>query len=936
MVSHALHGRTSELAALDRLVRQAKHGHSSVQVLRGETGIGKTALLEHVAEQASDCQLMRLAGVESEMELAFAALHQLCAPVLGALDALPEPQGDALRVAFGLRAGPPPDRFVVALAALSLLSTMAERRTVVCLIDDAQWLDRSSAQALAFVARRLQVERVAMVFAISEPSSATEFAGLPELVVRGIADEDARRLLASEIRGVLDEGVRDRIVAETRGNPLALLELPRGRTPAGLAGGFALPDPGRRQPPRRAGAGAHGYSIDLLLMSDRIEQRFLQRIAALPREAQQLLLVAAAEPVGDVPLIWRAFAQLGFGAEAAETAQAAGFVEFGARARFRHPLVRSAVYRGATRPDRHAAHRALAEATDPATDPDRRAWHRAHAASGPDEAVASELEHSASRAQRRGGAAASAAFLERAAALTPDPSRRGSRALAAAQAKLEAGAPDAAHALLTTAALLPLDDLQLARVQRLRAQIAFAERRGSDAAPLLMDAARRLVPLDAPLARETCLEALAATIFSGRAEDATGVLEVVRDAPAGSPPGASDLLLDSMAIRVTDGYPASVPASRAALEAFQRDGGTDPQSNRWLWLACRVAADLWDDATWHELAVRGVRLAREAGALDVLPIAANYLAGAYIHAGEFDGARTLLEESSAIVELTGTAPLIIGSEMLAAWQGDEHGARELVAARRQLADASGQGVAMSMAEGASAILYNGLGRYEEAMAAAERSCAQGELSLFAHGLVELVEAATRCDRPDLADAALDRLSERTRASGSDWAVGLEARSRALRTPGPDAEALYAESVRRLTAACAAPHLARAQLIYGEWLRREHRRLDARVQLRAAHDTFTRIGADGFAERARRELLATGETTRKRSAASRDVLTPQEEQIARLASEGHTNPEIGARLFISPRTVEYHLRKVFPKLEISSRKELRAALGVTARRADAPG
>jgi DNA-binding CsgD family transcriptional regulator len=587
-------------------------------------------------------------------------------------------------------------------------------------------------------------------------------------------------------------------------------------------------------------------------------------------------------------------------------------------------LVRSAIYRAAPRPERQEVHRALAEATDPDADPDRGAWHRAHAAAGLDEAVAGELERSAGRAQGRGGVAAAAAFLERAAELTPDPARRGARALAAAQAKLDAGAPEVAQALLATAELTPLDEIQLARLQRLRAQIAFALRRGSDAPPLLLDAAVRLAPLDARLARSTCLEALAAGIFSGRPGNSSDLLGVVRDLPpAPQPPGADDLLLDGLACWATQGYAASVPQLREAVRAFRRDDGGN--THRWLWLACRVAADLWEHEVWDELASRGVRVARETGALSVLPIAASYRAGVHVHAGRFDAAMALLEEASTVTEATGVAPLVTALPMVAAYRGHESEALGLIEATHRDAAASGRGMALSMIWCASAVLFNGLGRYEDALAAAEQACARDDLSLYALALVELVEAAVRSDRPQLAATALERLGARTTASGTDWALGLEARSRALLTSGPPAEARYREAVERLGSGRVAPHLARAQLVYGEWLRRENRRVDAREQLRAAHEMFSDIGAEAFAERARRELAATGETVRKLTVETRDLLTAQEALIARLAADGRTNPEIGAELFISPRTVEYHLHKVFTKLGTRSRKELRASL-----------
>jgi DNA-binding CsgD family transcriptional regulator len=901
-------GRNRETDALDQQLARVRLGHGAVLVLRGEAGVGKTALLDYVAERASGCQIARATGVQSEMELAFAGLHQLCSPMLNGLDGLPGPQRGALRVAFGLQDGGAPDHFRVGLAVLSLLAAAAEVQPLVCLIDDAHWLDRASGQALAFVARRVQAERLALVFGIRDRAEGDGFAGLPQLVVEGLADSEAREVLASGVRGRLDERVGDRIVAEARGNPLALLELPRGLTPAELAGGFSV--------------------SPAAPLASRIEESFLRRVESLPAETRRLLLIAAAEPVGDVPLFWRAAQCLGAPADAIAPAEAAGLIEVRARVRFCHPLVRSAVYRAAIQSDCRAAHAALAEATDPDVDPDRRAWHRAHAAAGLDPDVADELERSAGRAQRRGGVAAAAAFLQRSAELTADPALRVARIIAAAEAQHEAGAPDAADALVATAELGPLDELQCARLQRLRAQIAFAHRRGNEALPLLLDAAKRLIPLDVGLAREAYLEALTAAAYAGRLSPARDVREVAAAArlvpPAPQSPGPLDLLADALATVLVRGYVRGVPGLRAALDAFRRDHGNTASVNRWLWLACRIASDLWDDEVWEELAIRGVRLARETGTLSVLPLADSYRAGVHVHAGEFVAASALMDDSSAIIQTSGNAPLIYTTPLLAAYRGEESRAVRLLHAARRDATARGQGLALSMIECSAAVLFNGLGRYEEALAAAERGSAHDGLGLYALALVELVEAGVRSEHPRLAAAALARLRERTQASGTDWALGMEARSCALLTGGPAAEGLYEEAINRLRSGRVALHLARARLVYGEWLRRENRRADARHQLRAAHDSLSRFGAGAFADRARRELLACGATARQRLTDTHGLLTPQEAEIARLVRRGHTNPEIGAQLFISPRTVEYHLRKVFAKLDVTSRRDLRHA------------
>jgi DNA-binding CsgD family transcriptional regulator len=904
-----LRGRRSECEALDRLLANVRAAQSRVLVLRGEAGIGKTALLEYLMECASGCHVARAAGVESEMELAFAGLHQLCAPMLNRLERLPDPQRDALSTAFGLSAGEPPDQFLVGLAVLSLLAEVAEEEPLVCLVDDAQWLDHASAGTLAFVARRLLAERVGFVFALREPSDDGDLARLPELVVGGVNDADARALLDSVIKGPVDEPVRDRIIAETRGNPLALLELPRGLTPAELAGGFGLPD--------------------TMPLSSRIEEGFRRRLESLRVETRRLLLTAAAEPVGDVTLLWRAADRLGIGVDEAAEAEAAGLIEIDGRVRFRHPLVRSAVYRSASTQERQDVHRALAEVTDPESDPDRRAWHRAHATRAPDEEVAVELEHSAGRAQARGGVAAAAAFLERATQLTLDPTRRGGRALAAAEAKFEVAAPERVFALLATAELCPLDALQRARLERLRAQLTFARRRGSDAARLLLEAARRLEPLDAGLARETYVEAIGAAIFAGRLSDSRDLrkaAEAARAAPSGSePPRAIDVLLDGLATRFTDGYVAGVPPLRRALHAFVREEGRRQDELAWLLLASPVAHEAWDDEAADRLTARSVARARDAGALTILPIALEYRAGVHFHSGELAAASALIEEANAISEATGNTPLVYASLVLAAWRGQEASTVELIEASIRDATARGEGRVISLMEYARAVLYNSLGRYQAALAAAERACEHEDLGLFAWPLTELIEASARTGSLDVAAAAFRRLEQRTRAGGTDWALGIEAASRALLSDGDDADALYREALERLESGRCAFHRARVQLLYGEWLRRDGRRVDAREQLRAAHEMFTEFGAGGFAERARRELLATGETVRTRKDDATDELTPQELAIARLAAEGHTNPEIGAQLFLSARTIEWHLRKVFAKLAISSRRQLRAAL-----------
>ena len=886
-------------------------GASRVLVVRGEAGVGKSALLEYLTERASGCTVARAAGIESEMELAYAGLQQLCAPFLDRLERLPSPQRSALGTAFGLRDGDAPDRFLVGLAALSLLSVVADERPLVCLVDDAQWLDAASAQALVFVARRLGAESVGLVFALRNPSDERHLDGLPELALSGLDDRDAHELLATVVTGPLDERVRDRIVAETRGNPLALLELPRGFTPAELAGGFGL--------------------SDAPALSGRIEQSFRDRLAPLPAPTRLLLLVAAAEPVGDPVLVWRAAAELGIGPDAAAPLAGAGLVDFGAQVRFRHPLVRSAVKAAAAPEQRQRVHRALAEATDDDVDPDRRAWHLAHATAGLDEDVAAELERSAGRARARGGIAAGAAFHERAVELTPDPGRRAQRALIAAKSKHQAGANDAALRLLAIAQAGPLDALGQARAQLLYAQVTFATTPGRDAPPLLLEAARRLEPLDPTLARETYLDAFAAAFSASRlvrGGDAREVAAAVLAAGWEPSTRACDLLLDGLALLAREGYVAAAPALKVALCAFWDERLAEEDELRWLGLASQIARALADDTAWDELTARRLDLARRTGAFSVLAAALTDRMVVELSSGRFGVATSLAAEADAVVEATGSQLAQRTSIMLANWRGRDAEALALIEARQQEVLRRGEGLWVVANEWGGAQRYNGLGRYEDALVAAERAAAgPSGLAQSIWVLSELIEAAVRSGQIERATDPLAQLAELTHAAGTDWALGTHARGAALLATGATAERLYREAIERLSRIhmSGSQALARAHLLYGEWLRREHRRVDAREQLRVAHTMLADMGAEAFAERARRELQATGETVRKRTVETLDELTPQEAQVARLAADGQTNSEIGAQLFLSPRTVEWHLSKVFGKLGINSRKELRAAL-----------
>jgi len=910
-------GRRDECAALDRLVADVLAGGSRVLVLRGEAGVGKSALLGYLssriageAGRGGEWRVASAVGVESEMELAYSGLHQLCAPLLDHLDELPPPQRDALATVFGLSTGPAPDRFLVGLAALTLVAQAAERQPLACIIDDAQWLDGASAQLLGFVARRLLAERVALVCAARTGIGDDILAGLPALEIGGLSDRDARPLLLRHVHGPLDAAVTAQILVESHGNPLALLELPRTWQAAELAGGFGLP----------AGQPVAG----------KIEHSYVQRLRLLPAETQLLVLTAAAEPLGDPVLLRRAARALGIDMMAAAPAVDAGLFQVRIRVEFAHPLVRSAAYQAADAADRRRVHRALADATDAQADPDRRAWHRARAISGQDEEVAAELERSAGRAQGRAGLAAAAAFLTRATELTPLPEARTRRALAAAFANVQAGDFESTRTLLTIARDGPVDELQRAQIDLVRAQMAFAASRGNEATLLLLAAAQRLQPLNLQLTRQTYLDAFSAAQFAARLSEGVGTAEVARAARAAprrpeDEPSPGDLLLDAF-VALTDDYAAAVPLSWAALATLRRDPGSARENLRWLWQGCVLALELWDDESAYDLSGHHLQLARQTGALSELPLALGSRTPVLVFCGELAAAAALVEESRSVHEAASIAEAPYGALILTAWRGQATEARELIEVTIGEASARGEGVGVAICEYSHAVLCNGLGQYDEALAAARGACADPR-EMVAHnwGMTELIESAARTGRTDLATETLQRLTTKAHACRTNWALGgisiAEQGSRA----GLDAERGFREAVDHLSRARVHGELARAHLLYGEWLQQSNRRADARGELARAHEMFTAMGMDGFAERARQQLLATGAAVRQRTANVTEQLTEQEALIARLARDGLSNPEIGAQLFISARTVEWHLRKVFTKLGVSSRRQLQLAL-----------
>jgi len=912
-VDVVLVGRLAELEALGGLLARATEGYSGALVLRGEAGAGKTALLdETVAAAASGLQTVRLTGVESETQLGYAGLHRFLLPFAGQLEWLPVPQRDALRNTFGLVAGPPADRFLVALGVLTLLARVASAAPLVCVVDDVQWLDPESVVVLGFVARRLYAERVVLLFAVREPADQLwALAGLPELMLGGLDDQTAVDLLASLTPGRLSLAVGARIVAGTGGNPLALVEVARELSPAQLAGAELLPEP--------------------LPVGGALEQAFGRRVGRLPPETRLLLAVAAAEPTASEAVLWRAAAQLGIDPELAASADLGDLAAIGSRVKFQHPLIRAVAYNAVPARQRRRIHQALAAVGD-GSEPDRVAWHLAMAAAGPDEAVAARLEQAADLARGRGGYAATVTFISRAAELSEDEGLRARRLLAAAQAALTAGQPVRASALLDKAMPQLGDPLARAQARRLQGLIRLALGQSDEAAPVLLAAAHAFAPIDVRMARETLLEALEAALYTGWSASRAVLLEIAGAAralpgPARSEASAADLLLDGFAARAADGYPASVPLLRRGV-AKLRAGGLSPQEGlRLPPLGCFAAADLFDDQAQHALALRFVQLARDHGALTVLPVALNYQSTPEVLAGRFDASRACCVEGFEISAATAN-PGVMGTTGVSevfelASRGREADTRRVAAAVARETTDAGRGGQSIWVQFCLGVLELGLGNYQAALQSA-LGVFQDDAPFFGTlVLPDLVEAAARCGQTGLAEAALGRLAERAAAAGTPLALGLLARSRAL-LAGDDAEPLYQEAIGHLTQCLARPQLARAHLVYGEWLRRQRRRRDAREQLRTAHDMFTSMGAEAFAERARLELLATGERARPRTAGTAGTaaeLTPQEARIARLVSQGDSNRDIAAQLFLSPSTVDYHLRKVFRKTGVTSRTQL---------------
>jgi DNA-binding CsgD family transcriptional regulator len=903
-------GRAVETDALEGVLAAVRDGLSGVLVLRGEAGVGKTALLDWAAGQADEMQVARVAGAEAEMDMGFAGLHQLLVPFLGGFEGLPVPQRQALGSAFGLVDGPPPDRFLVGMAALTVLTDAAAARPVLCLIDDAQWLNQVSIEVLGFVARRLYADRVGMVFAAREGEGrAVALAGLPELTVGGLGEDAAQELLVTSAGGQVDRQVSGRIVADTAGNPLALVELAAELTAAELSGAEPLDWP--------------------LRFEGRLDELYRSRVRALPDSTQTLLLLAAADPTGEPALIWNAARNLGIDPETGQAAEVERLVSWEPRVRFRHPLIRSAVYYAAPAAARRGAHQALATATDPGVDPDRRAWHLAEAAAGPDEQVAAELERSADRARGRGGWGSGAAFLERAAALTPDEDHQARRMLAAAENRLAAGEAPAAQALLGLAAPHLDDALARARARRLEGQSLYAAGQMPEATSVLLDAARMLQPLETRLARDTLLDAFVAAQFSGGAWMAE-FLQAVRSVPkvADAQASLADLLLDGFAAVGERRYADGAALLRRAIAPLAAGQSIPDDALPHLMAVGQAAGLLYDDTARYQMERRWVAELRGRGAIAALLTALGIQLSVQVQEGRFANAEATLAEGRALSEATGYRAILGAYTWQELWalarQGREADTRQLAA--RMLREYAGTGKRYEVlrVHGALATLELGLGDYTAAVHHALEALPRENILGFA-AFADVVEAGTRCGERETATAALEAFTPWALASGTDLALGLLARSRALLAGDDHAEAEYRLGVEHLQRSRLVPELARAHQVYGEWLRRQRRRRDARDQLRRAYEMFDEMGMTAFAGRARAELRATGERARPRGLDTAEVLTAQETQVARLAAERLSNREIASQLFISARTVEYHLHKVFRKLDVTSRIQLARTL-----------
>ncbi|MEU9380159.1 AAA family ATPase [Streptomyces sp. NPDC048279] len=906
-----LFGREEERRRLAEMLDNARRGMSGVLVLRGGPGTGKSALLRYLqATAADDFEIMRFDAVESETELGFAALYQLLRPHLSQLPKLPDAQRNALCQVFGLQERTsPPDRFLVGLAALGLVAARADDRPLLCLMDDTHWLDEESVAVLAFVARRLHADAVMMVFSTRDRIDGVDhLAGLPELAVNGLDAQAAGRLLESLVAKGLDREVRSHLVASTGGNPLALIEAARELSADQLSGTAPLPEP--------------------IPLGHALERIYLREVRALPSQTRALLLTSAADPTSNPNVLWRAGPKLGFDADAAAAAEDRDLLSIRETVRFRHPLIRSAVYYGTPLARRARVHSVLAEVAADLGETDLHAWHLGAAATEPDDAVAAELDRAAVRARGRGDWTGSSSLLARAAALTQGPQNRARRLLRAAEASAVAGSPRRAQALLEEAAAHPEDRRHRGRVQRVQARIHRLTGAPAAATSALLAAAGELGQVDVRLARDILLEALVQAQISGalapRGASRLSVAEAVRSLPlpAGIPATMGDVLLEADTAVHLEGLAGAAPKLRQAIEGLRQEESTGPEVFQWLAAACAHATMLGDDITLHELAWRLHAEARQQSAVIPMALALSHTAISELIAGHLDECERLFDQCAALEEARGSQHHI-GALLVAALRGRFDEAHVLMDVVREHTARTGQGYQLVFLDYARCVVELSRCRYEEAYLSLAGKI--GDTCQLKFALADMAEAAVRSGREAAARELLELLSGLAERTPVPALLGDLARARALTATDPSsAEKLYVQAIRHHDGVRGPLRRARSHQLYGEWLRRARRGKEARHELRTAYELFDAMGARGYAGRTARELSAAGDPPPTGGQApGPGILTPQEARVARLAVGGATNREIAAQLYLSVHTVDYHLRKVFRKLDVRSRRELTA-------------
>ena len=919
--SSVLIGRSAEQAALGRLVDSLAHGLSAALVLRGDAGVGKTALLAQLPHIAPDVDFTWLSGVESETSLGFAGLHRLLIPHLHRMQEVPPVQRSALASALGLTEAKPTNVFLVGQAVLTMLADAAQARPLVCVIDDAQWLDQESVEVLAFVARRLFAEQLGVVFSVREPPRNQQFEGIAELSISGLETEEAAAMLATITSQRVDPKVAEHVAQMVAGNPMAVGEVGRQLADARLTPDLLLNGP--------------------LPLGRRLEEHFRTQVQDLPASCRAVLLLAATHTSTDTAVLRRAAALDGLDLEAAAPAQTNSLIERGADIRFRHPLIRAAVYAAASPAERRHAHKTLAAVIDKTTDRDQHAWHLAAATLLPNENVAAELEGCAVIARSRGGYSDEASFLARAAALSPDSSRAASRYLDSATAALNSGAPHRATELLNLAT--PHLREPFARVHAQLIHVDIIINSGLEPYTALtskrLEAARALITSDSALARQTLLEAIRSGILCGSYSSDTTLEQLGRTAldlwPAlDGAHSVDDFLLQGLATAITDRFTEAAPALRRAVGMLdQIVSGTELESSTRLmifdtrvYLGHYAAICIFDDRRLIRLLRDAVDSQRERGILHSLVIGLHILAIHESVMGNISSAVAHKEEAHAVAKALGYTgqrmSATLPNAQLLAWQGRDHEVLEVTTSMFAFAGYLQVGELKRAARHALIVMHIGRGDYEQAFATGMQGLADNYTHLEVESLPSIIEAALRTGRQDVADDVLSKLRTIALASGTNWALGLLTRCSALAAAHKiEAEALYRESIAYLDETIVLTDQARAHLAYGEWLRRQQRYIEARTELRIAYDMFFSMGAPAFAERARVELAAAGAKIKKAKIGTLSTLTPQETQVVELAATGATNQEIATRLFLSTHTVAYHLTKAFRKLGVSSRREL---------------